>query len=220
MLRPTARAGVPGPSGLEAVQPRVAGGAEGDQGIVGVPRVAMMDHKPFRAPQTRQRWWSRARIFSRKPPKRARERLRRPSPRPVKEPVLLEGNSSRYRNPYSTGFLGFVVGPLARSAAVWCKSFVLSSLPIRKVLVLNFAGGVSPSRSLTICMCVRFGTKIRGDVFGLVQIYPLCVFGLVLENSLESHKPVENQQFTSSDDPGRRGYLEAQPSAERPLRGR
>ena len=49
--------------------------------------------------------------------------------------------------------------------------------------------------SLTICMCVRFGTKIRGDVFGLVQIYPLCVFGLVLENSLESHKPVENQQL-------------------------
>ena len=28
-------------------------------------------------------------------------------------------------------------------------------------------------------------------MFGLVQIYPLCVFGLVLENSLESHKPVE-----------------------------
>ena len=39
----------------------------------------------------------------------------------------------------------FVVGPLARSAAVWCKSFVLSFLPIRKVLVLPFAGGASPS---------------------------------------------------------------------------
>ena len=54
--------------------------------------------------------------------------------------------------------------------------------------------------------------KSGGDVFGLVQIYPLCVFGLVLENSLESHKPVENQQFTSSDDPGRRGYLEPNPA--------
>ena len=44
-------------------------------------------------------------------------------------------------------------------------------------------------------------------MFGLVQIYPLCVFGLVLENSLESHKPVENQRFAASDDPGRGGYL-------------
>ena len=43
---------------------------------------------------------------------------------------------------FDSGFgLGFVVGPLARSAAVWCKSFVLSSLPIRKVLVLPFRGG-------------------------------------------------------------------------------
>ena len=40
--------------------------------------------------------------------------------------------------------LGFVGGPLARSAAVWYKAFVFSSLPIRKVLVLPFAGGVSP----------------------------------------------------------------------------
>ena len=40
--------------------------------------------------------------------------------------------------------LGFVVGSLARSTAVWCKSFVFSSLPIRKALVLPFAGGVSP----------------------------------------------------------------------------
>ena len=38
--------------------------------------------------------------------------------------------------------LGFVGGPLVRSAAVWCKAFVFSSLPIRKVL--PFAGGVSP----------------------------------------------------------------------------
>ena len=46
---------------------------------------------------------------------------------------------------FDSGFgLGFVVGPLARSAAVWCKAFVFSSLPIRKVLVLPFAGGVSP----------------------------------------------------------------------------
>ena len=37
--------------------------------------------------------------------------------------------------------LGFVVGPLARSAAVWCKSFVFSLLPIRKVLVLPFREG-------------------------------------------------------------------------------
>ena len=46
---------------------------------------------------------------------------------------------------FDSGFgLGFVVGPLARSAAVCRKSFVFSSLPIRKVLVLPFAGGVSP----------------------------------------------------------------------------
>ena len=40
--------------------------------------------------------------------------------------------------------LGSVVGPLDRSAAVWRKAFVFSSLPIRKILVLPFAGGVSP----------------------------------------------------------------------------
>ena len=46
---------------------------------------------------------------------------------------------------FDSGFgLGFVVDPLARSTAVWCKSFVFSSLSIRKVLVLPFAGGVSP----------------------------------------------------------------------------
>ena len=37
--------------------------------------------------------------------------------------------------------LGFVVGPLARSAAVCRKSFVFSFLPIRKVLVLPFREG-------------------------------------------------------------------------------
>ena len=38
---------------------------------------------------------------------------------------------------FDSGFgLGFVVGPLARSAAVWYKSFFFSSLPIRKVLIL------------------------------------------------------------------------------------
>ena len=46
---------------------------------------------------------------------------------------------------FDSGFgLGFVVGPLARSAAVWCKAFVFSSLPIRKVLVLPFAGALAP----------------------------------------------------------------------------
>ena len=39
-------------------------------------------------------------------------------------------------------FLLPAAGPC--SAAVCLKSFVLSSLPIRKVLVLLFAGGVSP----------------------------------------------------------------------------
>ena len=34
-----------------------------------------------------------------------------------------------------------------RSAAVWCKSFVLSFLPIRKVLVLPFREGRQPSAS-------------------------------------------------------------------------
>ena len=43
---------------------------------------------------------------------------------------------------FDSGFgLGFVVDPLARTAAVCRKSFVFSSLPIRKVLVLPFAGG-------------------------------------------------------------------------------
>ena len=37
------------------------------------------------------------------------------------------------------------VGPLARSAAVWRKVFVFSSLPIREVLVCLFGRGVSPS---------------------------------------------------------------------------
>ena len=37
-----------------------------------------------------------------------------------------------------------VGGSLARSTAVCRKSFVFSFLPIRKVLVLPFAGGVSP----------------------------------------------------------------------------
>ena len=46
---------------------------------------------------------------------------------------------------FDYGFgLGFVVGPLAPSAVVWCKAFFFSSLPIRKALVLTFAEGVSP----------------------------------------------------------------------------
>ena len=36
---------------------------------------------------------------------------------------------------------GFVVGPLARFAAVFSKSFVFSSLPIRNGLVLPFGEG-------------------------------------------------------------------------------
>ena len=43
---------------------------------------------------------------------------------------------------------GFELGLCCRSAAVWCKAFVFSSLPIRKVLVLPFAGGVSPPLSV------------------------------------------------------------------------
>ena len=46
---------------------------------------------------------------------------------------------------FDSGFgLGFVVGPLARTAAVWSKVFVFSSLPIRKVLVLPFREGRQP----------------------------------------------------------------------------
>ena len=37
----------------------------------------------------------------------------------------------------------FVVDPLARSAAVWYKSFVFSSLPIRKVLVCLLRGALA-----------------------------------------------------------------------------
>ena len=36
------------------------------------------------------------------------------------------------------------VDPFARRSAVWRKSFVFSSLPIRKGLIFRFAGGVSP----------------------------------------------------------------------------
>ena len=43
---------------------------------------------------------------------------------------------------FDSGFgLVFVVGPLARSAAVLCKSFVFNVLPIRKVLILSFREG-------------------------------------------------------------------------------
>ena len=43
---------------------------------------------------------------------------------------------------FDFGFrVDFVVAPLARSTAVWRKSFVFSFLPIRKVLVLPFRGG-------------------------------------------------------------------------------
>ena len=46
---------------------------------------------------------------------------------------------------FDCGFgLGFVVGPLARSTVVFCKSFVFSFLPIRKVLALPLVGGASP----------------------------------------------------------------------------
>ena len=81
-------------------------------------------------------------------------------------------------------------GPLARSAAVFRKSFVFSSLPIRKVLVLPFRGGVSPSLgcflfcfqrvihrivapttcslttcSLTTCICFHFQRRIERECF-------------------------------------------------------
>ena len=84
--------------------------------------------------------------------------------------------------------LGFGVDPLARSAAVLYKSFFFSSLPIRKVLVLPFAGGVSPplpvvsllfsasypqirrsyylfctTCSSTTCICWRNGRRIEGE---------------------------------------------------------
>ena len=49
---------------------------------------------------------------------------------------------------FDSGFgVDFVVGPLARSAAVRSKSFVFSFLPIRKVLVLPFRGASAPSSS-------------------------------------------------------------------------
>ena len=46
-------------------------------------------------------------------------------------------------------WVGFCCRPVSpRSAAVWRKSFVFRFLPIRKVLVLSFAGGVSPPLAL------------------------------------------------------------------------
>ena len=60
-------------------------------------------------------------------------------------PGLVRGSEAKAIRGFDSGFgVDFVVGPLARSAAVWCKSFVFSSLLIRKVLVLPFAEGVSP----------------------------------------------------------------------------
>ena len=52
---------------------------------------------------------------------------------------------------FDSGFgLGFVVGSLACTAAVWCKSFVFSSLSIRKGLVLNFCPILSTGSSLLL----------------------------------------------------------------------
>ena len=43
---------------------------------------------------------------------------------------------------------GFVADPLARSTAVWRKSFVFSSLPIRKGLVCFLRGALAPPLSV------------------------------------------------------------------------
>ena len=110
-------------------------------------------------------------------------------------------NATPFRDPDDALFgLGFVVVAFPRSAAVCRKSCVSSSLPIRKVLVLSFAGGVSPplwvvyrlfSASypqtrrfyylfFTTCMGRRFD---RGKLFQITQgrgnkrfkvLWPLC----------------------------------------------
>ena len=60
---------------------------------------------------------------------------------------LTSPSRRRLSGGFDSGFgLGFVVGPLARSAAVCRKSFVFSSLPIRNVLILGFReGALAPS---------------------------------------------------------------------------
>ena len=68
--------------------------------------------------------------------------------------------------------LGFVVGPLARSAAVWCKYFVFSSLPIRKVLVLPFWEGRLP---LSWVFSLLFSARYSQDRRSYYLFFTTCV---------------------------------------------
>ena len=133
--------------------------------------------------------------------------------------------------------LGFVGGPLARSAAVLRKSCGFSYLPIRKGLILPFAGGVSPplpvvsllfsatypqaSRSYYLLFNYLFFTtcfRVSRIVFhrkaraGGV----LCFTGKPRGGGIVFHrgklsgspKACGNKRFTPSDDSGARGSLE------------
>ena len=94
--------------------------------------------------------------------------------------------TSGLTRPSAAAIRGFVVGPLGRSAALWRKSFVFTSLPIRKFLVLPFAGALAPLLGgfsfvfselstavvapttcslllvLTTCRGIHYARKIRG----------------------------------------------------------
>ena len=107
--------------------------------------------------------------------------------------------------------------PLARRAAVWRKSFVFSSLPIRKVLVLPFAGGASPPLPVVSLLFSASYPQIRRSYYlffnylffnylyrcslspedrgSMCSLSPetdcFNVFAFTVENWPESHKPVE-----------------------------
>ena len=143
---------------------------------------------------------------------------------------------------FDSGFgLGFVVGPLARSAAVWCKSFVFSSLLIRKVLILPFAGGVSPPFPVFFFCFQRVIHRIVAPttcsvLLVLYYLYggslctyldqgegSLCTyldqgggFTLHVENSPESHKPVEIGDLRSQGASRSREALEVQTGPPKP----
>ena len=142
--------------------------------------------------------------------------------------------------------LGFVVSPLARPTVVCRKSFIFSSLPIRKVLVLPFRGGVSPSLgfflfcfqrvihsrsrsyylffttcSLTTCYGGPEWTDLRGR--GGPEWTDLRNnrgSRMDVENSIESHKPVEIGDLLAPNNAVAGRILGVQPDAQRPLTGR
>ena len=129
--------------------------------------------------------------------------------------------------------------PLARAAAVWCKSFIISSLSIRKGLVLSFRAGsqgrvihrfTAPTTwSLTTCsLLLALGSPVSPEnQAGRYCVSPenrakgvLCFTG---ENYGKPHKPVEIRDLGAQGAPwfgGCRGPTRRRKAADGPLRGR